>query len=167
MANYLDKIEDKIDFTEAPCKIEDDESYERMKRFRRPNAISERDDLHDKRVKAVGATSKGINPLLILLLVCVVLTWGIAATLIFNLVDYKSMIDKSKNVQISEDDIKEAVGALYPFQYEAVRHPIKAVGQLLINIDDYITDVFSPRKGFFVPRKYSDIKCMLRSVSTC
>jgi len=104
------------------------------------------DDLHDKRVKAVGATSKGINPLLILLLVCVVLTWGIAATLIFNLVDYKSMIDKSKNVQISEDDIKEAVGALYPFQYEAVRHPIKAVGQLLINIDDYITDVFSPRK---------------------
>lgn len=31
---------------------------------------------------------------LILLLVCVILTWGVAATLVFNLVDYKGMAGK-------------------------------------------------------------------------
>merc|ERR1712003_278716 len=56
------------------------------------------DDLREKRSKTVATTSRGINPLLILLLVCVVLTWGIAATLIFNLVDYKAMLDWAKNL---------------------------------------------------------------------
>ena len=34
---------------------------------------------------------------LILLLVCVILTWGVAATLVFNLVDYKGMAGKFLN----------------------------------------------------------------------
>ena len=63
-------------------------------------------------------------------------------------------VEKGKNVQVSEDEIKVAIGALYPFQYEIVRHPIKAVGQFLINVDDYITEVFSPKKGFTESYRY-------------
>ena len=50
-------------------------------------------------------------------------------------------------MQFSEDDIKGAVGALYPFQYDVVRHPIRSLGQFLINVDDYVTELCSPKKG--------------------
>ncbi|CBY18494.1 unnamed protein product [Oikopleura dioica] len=139
-----------VEFThsEAGLKIEGLEPSDTLLRFKlKRRRTSDSDERRDDISKSNG---KGGNPLLILLLVCVIVTWGVAATLVFDLVDYKGLVEKGKNIgsEIQEEDIKNAVGALYPFQYEIVRHPIRSLGQGLINIDDYITEALSPRKGW-------------------
>lgn len=56
-------------------------------------------------------------------------------------------VEKTQNIEIREEDIRIAIGALYPFQYEAFRHPIRFVGKCLIHTDDYLTYLFTRKKG--------------------
>lgn len=69
-----------------------------------------------------------INPLLILLLVCVILTWGVAATLVFNLVDYKGMAEWASKMVNSEpktvnpESSPNVEEVLKPIQNESVEN---------------------------------------------
>merc|ERR1719276_74705 len=60
-----------------------------QRRFLGDTSTSESEERRDDISRSNG---KGGNPLLILLLVCVILTWGFAATLVFDLVDYKGLV---------------------------------------------------------------------------
>nr|XP_026694571.1 uncharacterized protein LOC100180289 isoform X2 [Ciona intestinalis] len=85
-------------------------------------------------------SSKGSSVVLILLLLMVGITWGIAATAYFGVVDYKVLVARSSS--ISTSDMASCVSLIYPTNYPFVRRPLKTFGNLLINIDESIYNLF-------------------------
>nr|XP_039259283.1 aspartyl/asparaginyl beta-hydroxylase-like isoform X1 [Styela clava] len=78
------------------------------------------------------------NGLIVILILMIVLTWGIAATAYFGVIDYKGLVVRGSRIKIT--DAAGYASALYPFQYDSARHPLKAIGKFLTSIDDYITN---------------------------
>ncbi|CAK8683183.1 unnamed protein product [Clavelina lepadiformis] len=86
------------------------------------------------------SVSRGSHGILIILFMMVAITWGIAASAYFGLVDYKALIVHGTSVSTS--DIMQYTSALYPSQYEALRHPVRSLGEALIYFDDLIFSLF-------------------------
>ncbi|XP_077965543.1 uncharacterized protein LOC120335740 isoform X3 [Styela clava] len=78
------------------------------------------------------------NGLIVILILMIVLTWGIAATAYFGVIDYKGLVVRGSRIKVT--DAAGYASALYPFQYDSARHPLKAIGKFLTSIDDYITN---------------------------
>ncbi|XP_078494392.1 uncharacterized protein LOC100185342 isoform X2 [Ciona intestinalis] len=85
-------------------------------------------------------SSKGSSVVLILLLLMVGITWGIAATAYFGVVDYKVLVARSSS--ISTSDMTSCMSLIYPTNYPFVRRPLKTFGSLLIDIDESLYNLF-------------------------
>merc|ERR1712110_986344 len=80
------------------------------------------------------------NWLLIWVGAAVVLVWGLALSIMFQIVDYKNLYESRHQIRnISKDDVLSGIYAMNPFQYEVVKHPLKTVGNGLVAVDDYVS----------------------------
>ena len=68
------------------------------------------------------------------------IVWGLALSIMFQLVDYKSLYESRHQLRnISKEDVLSGIYAMNPFQYEVVKHPLKTVGNGLVAVDDYVS----------------------------
>ena len=93
--------------------------------------------------------------LLIWITVAVVILWSIIICLTFDLVDFNGIWNSRRNIKtVSLTDVQSLLYALYPFQYDAVRHPLKAVGNSLVTVDDTFSNIFNkPNKEIFIDKR--------------
>jgi hypothetical protein len=140
-------------------------AWNNVERFRRPTikrpggASNEDDDgspssdtrltakehLSGKRKKQQQRSSRfsigsNANWLLIWVGAAVVIVWGLALSIMFQLVDYNSLYESRHQLRnITKDNVIDGIFAMNPFQYEVVKHPLKTVGNGLVAVDDFVS----------------------------
>jgi hypothetical protein len=110
----------------------------------RDNLLTAKEHLSGKKSRnsAQNRFSIGSNTnwLLIWVGTAVVIVWGLALSIMFQVVDYKSLYESRHQLRnISKEDVLSGIYAMNPFQYEVVKHPLKTVGNGLVAVDDYVS----------------------------
>ena len=96
---------------------------------------------HQRRSKKSKSKVEHSTAFLIWVSIGIIIIWSITFAFMFNWVNYDMMLDqKNELTKYTKDvNLNDVIHALYPFQYELIRHPLKYIGTLLCSTDDAIT----------------------------